>query len=487
MTVSQFESLVRERIAMKITCLLHSSVLGLITFVTVITVFAQQDTLSQLGATDGGKRVIQYFKAFNDPDEQTLKGFFENNIAADSLKQRPVEPRLAFHKKVKSDFGKIDLASVVAVTAEQIKVIGRAANGAMISYTFALSPTDQKFVSLGIEPMGEPAAQPSGPQVPAPKTAAELATSVGALFDELAKTDRFSGVVLVAKDGIPVFTKAWGLADAAKNIANRPDTKFNLGSINKLFTRIAIGQLVKSGKLSFSDPLIKVLPDYPNKSVAEKITIGQIVSMTSGLGDFFNENYWPSDHSKIRSLRDYVPLFVNQPLEFEPGTKNRYSNAGYLVLGLVIEKLTGESYYDYVRKNVFKPAGMIDTDSYEIDKLPPNTAIGYMKKGTPSRVPNTGAQPARGSSAGGGYSTAPDLLRLAAALKDGKLSIINDDGTFQTPFTGTGIAGGSEGVNAIFVSSPKWGYTVIVLSNFDPPSAEEPGMIVRDWIKQMAQ
>ena len=153
----------------------------------------------------------------------------------------------------------------------------------------------------------------------------------------------------------------------------------------------------------------------------------------------------------------------------------------------MIEKLTGESYYDYVRENVFKPAGMSDTDSYELDKLPPNTAIGYMKKGTPDRIPNTAAQPARGSSAGGGYSTAPDLLKFANALRDGKLSIPSDDGTIPAAFTGTGIAGGSEGVNAVFVSSTKNGYTVIVLSNYDPPSAEQPSMIVRDWIKEIAQ
>jgi len=130
--------------------LLQFSLIVLVTLVTVITVFAQQIPVSQLGATDGGKRIVQYFQAFNDTDEQKLKVFFENNIAADSLKQRPVEPRLAFHKQVKSDFGKIEIASVVAISAEQIKVIGKAANGAMISYSFDILPADQKIASLGI-------------------------------------------------------------------------------------------------------------------------------------------------------------------------------------------------------------------------------------------------------------------------------------------------------------------------------------------------
>ncbi|MFL6375247.1 MAG: serine hydrolase domain-containing protein [Pyrinomonadaceae bacterium] len=459
------------------------------TFIILILVGAvlgQQSPDAQLGATDAGKRIVQYFQAFNEPDEQKLRSFFENNIAAASLAERPVEPRLAFHKQVKSDFGKIVVDSVVAVTPDEIKVVGRSANGSMISYSFQISPTDGKIVGLTIEPDGPRNAPPPPPPLSAPKTVAELPAAIRDLFDSAARDGRFSGVVLVAKDGVPNFNKAWGMAAVDKSLPNRLDTKFNLGSINKLFTRIAIGQLVKAGKLSFSSKLIDVLPDYPNKTIAAKITIGQMITMTSGLGDFFNDDFVSSDHSKIRSLRDYLPLFANIPLEFEPGTKSRYSNAGYLVLGLVIEKLSGGSYYDYVRKNVFELAGMSDTDSYEIDKLPANTAIGYMKKGSASPLtPNVGALPGRGSSAGGGYSTAPDLLRLAKALKEGKLVVPKDDGTFPTTFESTGIAGGSEGVNALFLTNAASGCTVIVLSNLDPPSATQPGTQVRDWIKQL--
>lgn len=325
------------------------------------------------------------------------------------------------------------------------------------------------------------------PAMPAPANMSEALTAVQTLFDSLARTDQFSGVVLLAKDGQTIFTKAWGYADRDKKIANTPDTRFNLGSINKLMTKIAIGQLAKAGKLSFSDKLIKVLPDYPNRDVAEKITIGQLCTMKSGLGDIFNDRYFSSDPNKIRDLRDYLPLFVDQPLEFEPGTKTRYSNAGYVVLGLVIEKLSGKNYYDYIRENIFQPAGMKDSGWFEIDKLPANTAIGYMKKGSPDRKANSTAQPGRGSSAGGGYASAGDMLKLANALKTGKLAIPQDDGAFAAEFTGTGIAGGSEGVNAAFLTSVKYGYTVIVLSNFDPPSAEAPAMQVTDWLKQIKQ
>ena len=448
---------------------------------------SQVHDLAALQNDAAGKRVIAYFEAFNSADEGKLKTFFSENIAAASLQQRGIEPRLAFHRQVKTDYGKVELSRVVSITAGEIKVVGRSAGGAMLAYSFEISPDDKKIAGMGIEPQGEATPPTAGPADPPPTTAAELPTALDKLFDARFKADQFSGVVMVAKDGTPVFSKAYGLADKEKNVANKLETKFNLGSINKMFTRIAIGQLVKQGKLSFTDKLSKVLPDYPNKAIADKITIGQIVTMSSGLGDIFTDKYLLGDSHKIRTLTDYVPLFVDTPLQFEPGTSNRYSNAGYVVLGLVIEKLSGKSYYDYVHDNVFVPAGMTDTASYEIDKLPANTAIGYMKKGSPARVPNAPALPGRGSSAGGGYSTASDMLKFAAALKAGKLLIPSDDGTFPTEFAGTGFAGGSEGVNSVFTTNGKTGYTVVILSNFDPPSAEQPIPVIREWLKQVKQ
>ena len=154
----------------------------------------------------------------------------------------------------------------------------------------------------------------------------------------------------------------------------------------------------------------------------------------------------------------------------------------------MIEKLSGQSYYEYVSKNIFQPAGMKDTDSFALENIPSNTAIGYTTKGAAKgRVPNAKDQPMRGSSAGGGYSTAEDLVRLAAALKAGKLVVPGDDGSVSGEFRGIGIAGGSEGVNALFATNPTSGYTVVVLSNYDPPSAEGPGRIILDWVKAFAK
>jgi len=186
-------------------------------------------------------------------------------------------------------------------------------------------------------------------------------------------------------------------------------------------------------------------------------------------------------HASIRKLSDYVPLFVSKPLEFEPGPSQRYSNAGFVVLGLIIEKLSGQNYYDYVRDHITKPAGMTDTASYAIDDDVPNRAVGQTKRGPEgplaARQSNANSLPARGSSAGGGYSTAADMLRFSQALLADKLlpKRWTDwvfGGKLDAPSQrNIGVAGGSPGVNAVLEIAPP--YTVVVMSNFDPPSAEE--------------
>ncbi len=441
--------------------------------------------LSALSKTTGGKRVIDYFAAFNSGDEEKLAAFFRENISTESLKERPVERRIAFHRQVRGDFPTLTIQRIVSATDKEITVLAKSPAGDWAEFSFEFEPQASKISGFGIDQVSAPTdAAKHGPLIPAPTTRAELVTATDRLLGELAGSDAFSGVVMIANGEKPLYSKALGYADAERKASNNSETRFNLGSINKVFTRIAIGQLVKAGKLSFDDKLIKILPDYPNRAAAEKITIGQLITMKSGIGDFFNEKFMAADRSKIRTLRDYLPFFADEPLLFEPGTSNSYSNGGYLVLGLIIEKLTGRSYYDYVRDNIFKPTGMANTDSYERNDLPANTAFGY-QRGAGGRVRNTDSLPGRGSSAGGGYSNAADLLRLANALRSKKLEIPDDEGRFPVTFNGLGVAGGSEGVNALFITNGLSGYTVIVLSNYDPPSAEKPGSQIRDWIKQI--
>ena len=146
--------------------------------------------------------------------------------------------------------------------------------------------------------------------------------------------------------------------------------------------------MVAAGKISPDDKLGKFLPDYPNREAAEKVTVANLIAMKSGIGDFFGEKFQAMPKTSFRKNGDFIPLFASQPLAFEPGTKNQYSNGGYVLLGAIIEKVTGMSYYDYVRENIFKPAGMNDTDSFEADKMPANAASGYTTKIKPGVTTN---------------------------------------------------------------------------------------------------
>nr|MBA3785609.1 beta-lactamase family protein [Acidobacteriota bacterium] len=324
----------------------------------------------------------------------------------------------------------------------------------------------------------------------------ELETYLGNLYKE----DKFSGAVLVAKDGVPIFEKAYGLANKNTNAANNTETKFNLGSNNKMFTAVAIAQLAERGKLSFDDTIGKHLPDYPNKSVADKVTIHQLLTHTSGMGDYQNDKFF-EQLDRTKTLADLLPFYAGEPLAFEPGAKFQYSNAGFAVLGLIIEKVSGKNYFDYVRENIFKPAGMKNTDSYERGANVKNLAVGYTRaklsdQGQPDpnapRHENTQMRPRRGSSAGGGYSTVGDMLKFAVALQNNKLlskkfTEIVTTGKFDVGgpmgkyaygfgdkiFNGKHIVGhngGGPGTGANFDMFPELGYTAIIFSNLDSPA-----------------
>lgn len=319
------------------------------------------------------------------------------------------------------------------------------------------------------------AAAPLGAQA-APSTIpeAELSKRIATTVDSLAKLGEFSGIVLLAKNGAPVFEKAYGMADREAKKANTMETAFNVGSINKLFTQIAIRQLAAEGKLHLDSTLATYWPDYPNPDVARKVTIRQIMTHRSGIGgDIFAAPPGKTRHA-VRHNRDYLPLFVDRPLNFEPGTRQQYSNAGYVILGMLVERLSGMDYYRYVHERIYRPAGMTRTGHWPVDSLPPNTAIGYTREDGPLER-NTAFLPGRGSAAGGGYTTAYDLMRLMMALRAKKIAAAPDAGS-------VGIAGGAGGLNGVVEGDLPGGYDLFVLANLDPPAAERVSRIIRGWL-----
>jgi D-alanyl-D-alanine carboxypeptidase len=324
-------------------------------------------------------------------------------------------------------------------------------------------------------------------------------TALRAELDKRAAADSFAGAVLVAKNGKPVFKAAYGLADREKKTPNQLDTQFRIGSMNKMFTAVSVLQLAQAGKIKLTDPLGKYLTDYPNKELASKVTIHHLLTHTGGTGDFFGPEF-DKHRLELRTLQDYVKLYGQRGLEFEPGSKWAYSNYGFLLLGVLIEKVSGQSYYDYVAEHVYKPAGMTLTASLAEDQVVSGRSIGYTHRrprgsgdgASPEAWrPNTDTLPYRGTSAGGGYSTVEDLLRFANALENHKLLDAEHTELLTTGKVDTGggkygygfgdrsfggihcfgHGGGAPGMNGDLEICPKAGYVVTVLSNIDPPAA----------------
>lgn len=317
--------------------------------------------------------------------------------------------------------------------------------------------------------------------------------AIQSFLEDHAAAGEFSGSVLIARNRTPVLQEAYGLADRSLDLPNQVDTKFNLGSMDKMFTAVSIMQLVEQGEVTLQEKVGTYLPNYPNPEVADSVTIHQLLIHTSGLGNYFDSPLYLDRHDQIRSLADYLALFADEPLLFQPGAQFGYSNSGYIVLGLIIEAVSGQSYYDYVQEHIFEPSGMGNSACYELDAGTPNLAIGYTTldrdgNDTGQVTDNASMLPMRGGSAGGCYSTAPDLLAFCNALLGeqllspestalvlkGKIQIADTVqyayGFFDRTVRGyrkVGHGGGFPGICSIVGMYPELDYTVIILSNSD--------------------
>ena len=310
---------------------------------------------------------------------------------------------------------------------------------------------------------------------------------------------RFSGVVLIAHNDKVLLQRAVGLADQSFAVPNTAETKFHIGSQTKMFTAVAAAQLAAEGKLKFDDPMGKYLNDYPDQAVASQITVRQLLTHTSGLGDFQTPDY-DRERWELHGLADLYRFFANQPLRFAPGKGWGYSNAGMMLVGLIVERVSGSAYTDYIREHVFRPAGMQDSGFDAVADVTPLLAVGYThatEKGSrqgPLRsnlmmIPN-------GNPAGGAYSTAGDMLRFAAALRahrlldraytelvtgpqvkaEGPPELFYGYGFRVVTINGQrtyGHGGSVPGGNSELFIFPDKDLTVIVLANDDPPSASK--------------
>ena len=444
--------------------------------------------------TGPGRVATAYFAAFNSGRDEALRAFYEANVSKEALAQRPLEQRLATNRQMREDHGTLTPVRIVESADDHLEVMVRTAHARTLDLTLLFEPgpgthlAGIRLVDSGPDE-GEPEiAGAAGFEPPLSESAAIAAWRVR--LDSLTAANAFSGAALVAKGDSILFRNAFGLASRASREPNRADTRFNLGSINKIFTKLAIGQLVERGAVHLDDTIDRYLPDYP-RAVAGKVTVRQLLEHRGGIGDIFGDSYDRADRSTLRRVADWIPLFRDKPLAFEPGTRSQYSNGGYVLLGAIIEKASGEDYYDYMRRHVYEPLGMRNTDHYASDERSANLAVGYTREHGDGAQPdasglsnNAFTRPMRGSPAGGGYSTLDDLLRFTRAVRAGTLlraetrrDGFEDLGPGPNGDVGLGIGGGAPGLNAaIEMNGP---FTIIVLANLDPPAAEEAASRIR--------
>ena len=315
--------------------------------------------------------------------------------------------------------------------------------------------------------------------------------AVRAQLEAGTKAEQFSGAVLVARDGQTLFEGAYGLADRERNVPNTLNTQFRVGSMNKMLTAVAALQLVQAGSLRLDETLGTYLTDYPNTDVASKVTIHHLLTHTGGTGDIFGPAF-AANRLALRAPSDYLELYGPRGLQFAPGAQFAYSNYGFMLLGAIIERVSGKSYYDVVAERIHGPAQMAATGSAPEDSLVAGRSVGYMRPGGAVLVSNAPTLPYRGTPAGGGYSTVGDLARFAVALRQHELL----DQAHTTLLLGgkvpffpgeqyaygfidrvvgsrrlVGHGGGAAGMNGELAFEPNGGYVVVVLSNFDPPAA----------------
>lgn len=315
----------------------------------------------------------------------------------------------------------------------------------------------------------------------------EKNSAINSYLNDLDKDD-FSGTVLVALNDKIIEKRAYGLASIEFNVKNNIDTKFNIASITKLFTAVATLQLFEQGKLKLKNPIGDYLPDYPNKLVRDSVTVHQLLTHTSGLNNFYVADLDKIKNLDYKKISDFVPLFVNDTLLSKPGTKYDYSATGMVILGLIIEKVSGKIYYDYLRENIFKPAEMPNTTELEIDSIVNNKASGYTSMfGENKTLKKNDYYLTKASPGGFYYSTVNDLFNFSKALRN--FNLLKKETTelmFEPKVKGynthmgygigvdqrynqniLGHSGGWYGVHCELMDFMNDHYTVVILSNID--------------------
>lgn len=445
------------------------------------SIVAQEKQNVAIPDTPAGKVFAKFWTAYNTGDKELMRRFFLAHATQSDPNERreAADTRTAFVDNIYKGFRELNLQSVERSTSHAIVILGQSrVTEAWCKFELEVDEAPPHGIAIGFTYAMPPMKASSRGRL----SEGEMVKQLDVYLQKMVTAGMFSGVVLFAKNGKPIITRAFGGSDKTSKLPNRIGTKFSLASMSKTFTGVAVAQLAEKGALSFDDPIGKFLPGYPNKEAAGKVTIHHLLTHSSGITDFMDKDEFFAARQlaggRLKSLNDYFAFFAKDSLLFEPGKEFRYSSSGFIILGAIIEKASGQNYFDYVTEHIFQPAGMSATDS----------------------------RGKTGSPAGSAISTAEDLLKFDISLRKHELlnpkytnivltpkleSVFGDRYAYgffvrsrgkETRIVGHG--GEAPGVNTqldMYLSS---GYTVIVLSDYDPPAARNVATKLQELITQ---
>lgn len=460
-----------------------------------------------------GEIIIDFIESYNSFDADTFTNFVEQDFSEHFLNAFSLQSHVQYYTEYQHYLGKytFECIRVYQENKDPNKLYFLLKNeyfNSFLEFRIEYEQQSGKIDKLSFSAF-EPAAPPSYLDK-SNLTEDQFLANAEKLVTKLSKNDAFSGTALIAKKDSILYEYVTGESSKSYHAANNIDTKINLGSMNKMFTATGILKLVEQEKLSLTDTISKYVDtSWFDISILDKITIEQLLTHTSGLGNFFNEDFLNSSRDLYRNVNDFKKLLKNDTLLFEPGTRFEYSNIGFVLLGVIIEDVTGQNYFDYMKDNIYLPLGMNNTDCYDMDIPHENLAIGYISSDNDEKWKNNlFLHVIKGGPSGGGFSTVRDLHKFALALLENKIltkestelmwTIQQDAGRFgkglgyESYGYGTmikneenkqavGHLGGFPGISAGLTIFPHDDYIICVLSNYD-----HVGIILSNHLKKMA-
>jgi CubicO group peptidase (beta-lactamase class C family) len=458
----------------------------------------------ELPSTKPGRLVGQWLKLCDMPNPKHIAAWFTENISAEAAKSQSAQALAQDNFDLCACNGGFRVVEVKSSDDPNVLSLLVTGTKSDLWFTFTLAAN----VSGKVDQFSVNPATPPESAMPRDLSDAAVSREVEQTVSRLSEYGLFSGIVAVARGNKIIASANAGYADREHHTAVTGSSQFTVGSMGKLFTAVAIGQLVDQKKLSFDDTVGKFFPEYPNQAVRDKVTVGMLLSHTAGLGDFLMNRTPEMMKNGVKRAEEFIPLYEHDEPQFTPGSSFAYSNAGLALAGAIIEKASGESYPDYLRRHVFAVAGMRDSDPNNIPYHSEKMVIPYTRlTGDGSTSDWHEAPHDIGSPAGGAISTADDLIRFAEALRDGKLM---SQATFREMAKGhatapggqygyvfgitdiygrtfVGHRGGYPGVSTSLRMLLDSSYTVVVLANQDPPADAYVGAMLSALVAEKAK